>query len=88
MRPDTNLRVWPRHRQAIARDCAYGEHMIQVVGALVLAFVVLLVVGGLTGRVKLRSCCGIADPRNDARMRGAFEDEITPASTADSSQRR
>ena len=51
--------------------------MIQVLGGLVIVFGVLLVVGGLTGRVKLRSCCGIADPRNDLRMRDAFDDEST-----------
>jgi hypothetical protein len=41
----------------------------------VMAFLVFLVVGGLTGHVKLRSCCGIADPRCDARMREAFLDD-------------
>ena len=49
--------------------------MIQVVGVLVLAFGVLLAVGGITGRVKARNCCAIADPRHDLRMRAAFEDE-------------
>jgi hypothetical protein len=45
-----------------------------VFGGAVLAFLVLAVYGGLTGRVKGRACCSIADPRQDARMRGAFED--------------
>jgi hypothetical protein len=38
----------------------------------VAVFVVFLVVGSITGRVKMTSCCGIADPRCDARMRDAF----------------
>jgi hypothetical protein len=38
------------------------------------AFVVFIVVGAITGHVKVRSCCGIADPRCDARMRDAFRD--------------
>lgn len=40
----------------------------------VVAFVVFLVVGAITGRVKVVSCCSIADPRYDARMREAFAD--------------
>lgn len=40
----------------------------------VVGFVVFLVVGSITGRVDVRSCCGIADPRCDARMRDAFVD--------------
>jgi hypothetical protein len=36
---------------------------------------VLLVYGGLTGRVRLTSCCAVADPRRDLRMRAAFEDD-------------
>ena len=42
-------------------------------------FLVTLVVGGLTGRVRMSSCCAIADPRKDLRMRSAFEDESPPA---------
>jgi hypothetical protein len=38
----------------------------------VVGFVVFLVVGTITGSVKMKSCCGIADPRFDARMRDAF----------------
>jgi hypothetical protein len=38
----------------------------------VVGFVVFLVVGSITGHVKLRSCCGVAAPRCDARMRDAF----------------
>jgi len=48
--------------------------MVYVLGVLVVAFVVLVVVGSVTGRIKIKSCCA-ADPRRDLRMRGAFEDE-------------
>jgi len=41
----------------------------------VICFLAFLVVGSITGHVSLRSCCGIADPRCDARMRDAFRDE-------------
>ncbi|WP_331525392.1 hypothetical protein [Nocardioides sp.] len=40
----------------------------------VMGFLAFLVVGSISGRVKLRSCCGIGDPRCDARMRDAFLD--------------
>ncbi|HET7173890.1 MAG TPA: hypothetical protein VFI30_06400 [Nocardioidaceae bacterium] len=40
----------------------------------VMGFVVFLVIGSITGRVKMKSCCSIADPRCDARMRDAFPD--------------
>jgi len=40
----------------------------------VIAFLVFLVVGSVTGHVKLKSCCSIADPHCDARMRDAFLD--------------
>lgn len=40
----------------------------------VVGFVVFLVIGSITGHVKVKSCCGIADPRCDARMRDAFLD--------------
>ncbi|MCZ3386089.1 MAG: hypothetical protein LH630_03785 [Actinomycetia bacterium] len=46
-----------------------------LIGAVVCAFVALLVVGAVTGRVRSRSCCASADPRRDLRMRAAFEDE-------------
>lgn len=43
------------------------------------AVVVLLVVGSITGNVKMRSCCCIADPRCDARMRDAFLEDANAA---------
>lgn len=45
----------------------------------VIVFLVALMVGGLTRRVRLRSCCGVADPRRDLRMRDAFADDCEPA---------
>ena len=50
----------------------------------VLGFLVFLVIGGVTGHVKLTSCCSIADPRRDSRMRDAFlEDAPEPARSPD-----
>ena len=46
-----------------------------VFGVPVLLFLVALVYGGLTGRVRLTSCCAVADPSRDLRMRAAFEDD-------------
>jgi hypothetical protein len=48
--------------------------MAYVVAGLVVAFVLVLVVGAWTGRVRTRSCCAPADAHRDLRMRGAFED--------------
>jgi hypothetical protein len=45
--------------------------MTYVIGGLVLAATLALAVGALTGRVRARSCCAVADPRRDLRMRGA-----------------
>ena len=48
--------------------------MAYVFGIPTLVFLVVLVYGGLTGRIRLSSCCTVADPKRDLRMRGAFED--------------
>ena len=40
----------------------------------VLAFLAFIVIGSVTGRVRLTSCCGVSDARCDARMRDAFLD--------------
>lgn len=48
--------------------------MEYVVGIPVLVFLLVLAYGGITGRVRLSSCCAVADPRRDLRMRAAFED--------------
>lgn len=49
--------------------------MVYVLGIVAVAFVVLLAVGVLSRRVRLNSCCSMADPRHDARMRDAFLEE-------------
>ena len=59
--------------------------MAYVFGIPALVLLVALVYGGLTGRVRLSSCCAVADPRKDLRMRAAFEDDV-PVPQAD--QRR
>lgn len=57
--------------------------MEYVVGGVVIAFLVLLAVGAVTGRVRSRSCCAIPDPSQDLRMRAAFEgDDSAPRSKA------
>ncbi len=48
--------------------------MAYVFGVPALIFLVVVVVGGLTGRIRLTSCCTVADPRRDLRMRAAYED--------------
>ena len=50
-----------------------------LLGSIVVLFLVLLVYGGLTGRVRAqRGCCCSADPDKDLRMRGDEEDSNTP----------
>ena len=49
--------------------------MPYVLAALAVLALVALGVAGLTGRLRAASCCVPADPRRDARMRGAFEDD-------------
>jgi hypothetical protein len=48
--------------------------MQYVFGVPVALFLVALVYGGLTGRVRLTSCCALADPARDLRMRGADDE--------------
>lgn len=48
--------------------------MTDVLGGLVALFLVALLVAGVTGRVRMRSCCSIADPAKDLRMPAAYED--------------
>jgi len=49
--------------------------MAYVFGVPTVLFLVVLVYGGITGRIRLTSCCAVADPRRDLRMRAAFDDE-------------
>ena len=55
--------------------------MAYVFGIPALVFLVALVFGGLTGRVRMSSCCAVADPSKDLRMRAAFEDDEVPTSS-------
>jgi hypothetical protein len=48
----------------------------------VAGFVLFLVVGAVTGHVKVTSCCGVADPHRDARLRDAFCDVPSTATTS------
>jgi hypothetical protein len=48
--------------------------MVVVLGVIVTVFAALLVLGAVTGRVKLTSCCSVADPRRDLWMRDAYID--------------
>lgn len=52
--------------------------MAYIVGGVLIAAVALLVFASHNGHVQLRSCCGVADPRRDLRMRAAFTDEESP----------
>lgn len=47
-----------------------------LLGGAAAAFLVLLVVGGITGRVRITNCCNIADPTRDARMRNLDEQDL------------
>ena len=40
-----------------------------LIGGAVAAFIVLLAVGGVTGRVRASTCCSTVDPDLDARLR-------------------
>ena len=44
-----------------------------VAGAVVLVLALILVIGALTRRVEVTSCCSLGDPARDLRMRAAFE---------------
>jgi hypothetical protein len=49
--------------------------MTWVIAALVMVPVVALVFGAVTGRTRVSSCCSVADPTKDLRMRGAFGED-------------
>ena len=53
--------------------------MEMVIATLIAVPLVALVVGALTGRVQLRSCCATSDPSRDLRMRAAFDSDRPPA---------
>ena len=54
--------------------CGYPLRMALILGSVVVAFMLMLVVGALTGRVRAQSCCGAGDARRDLRMRSAFDE--------------
>lgn len=58
-----------------------------VLAFVVLAFIVAITTLGLTGRLKVGSCCAVADPSRDLRMRGAFEDGTAATFSNDTSER-
>ena len=45
-----------------------------VLGGIVIAFLLVMVIGGLTGRVRAQSCCGVGTPDRDVRMRSVDAD--------------
>lgn len=53
--------------------------MAYVVGVMAAVFLIVLLWAVATGRVRIRSCCAVADPAKDLRMRAAFDDN-RPAS--------
>jgi hypothetical protein len=48
--------------------------MAQILAYALLAVMVMLAVGALTGRVRARSCRGAGDARRDRRMRSALDE--------------
>jgi hypothetical protein len=49
--------------------------VVYVLSGFAMLFLALLVIGAVTGRVKIRSCCSVGDASRDKRMRAAFEEE-------------
>ncbi len=50
-----------------------------VLAVIVIVGMSLLVVGSIRGKVRLKSCCSVADPRQDLRMRAAFDGDRAEA---------
>jgi hypothetical protein len=46
-----------------------------VLGACAALFLVVLLCAAVTGRLRLGSCCAVADPSRDVRMSAAFEED-------------
>jgi hypothetical protein len=59
------------------------SRMELVIVGVALALPARLLFGVVTGRVRLSSCCGAADPRRDLRMRDAFADADADAEVTD-----
>ena len=54
-----------------------------VIGSLIVLSLVALVLGAVSGRVRLESCCTPSDPSRDLRMRDAFEHDEPTAGPGD-----
>jgi hypothetical protein len=52
----------------------YPSTMAEILGFVVAAFILVLAVGALTGRIRAQSCCGAGEARRDLRMRSAFDE--------------
>lgn len=52
--------------------------MVFAFGFAAAIFLMVLLVAALTGRLRLGSCCAVADPAHDLRMRAAFQDDGRP----------
>lgn len=66
---------WPRGGRPVwpSRSSLVGVQY--VIGSVLVLFALALLIGAVTGRVKASSCCAVADPRRDLRMREAFQDD-------------
>jgi hypothetical protein len=49
--------------------------VIYALAAIAVLPLVALVLGAVTGRVRVRSCCSAVDPAKDLRMRAAFAED-------------
>ena len=45
--------------------------MVYLLGGIVVLYIIAMTVGALTGRVRIRPCCGVSDPWRDPRLRAA-----------------
>lgn len=80
MQFDTGLGIRPRDAGAGRWVGRTVRAMVVALGVAVALFIAVLLVGAVTGRVNVRSCCAVADPRRDLRMRAAFTDEVITGS--------
>ncbi len=76
--PSTYAGSEPSITAGVRQPTEPEDDVAMVLGVIAATLLVLLVLGGLTGRVRLTSCCSIADPRNDLRMRSAYDAETGP----------
>lgn len=55
--------------------------MPYILAALMAVALSLLILGAVTGQVKMSTCCSVADPSKDLRMRAAYEGDGTAEPT-------